>query len=100
MKIRDTAIIFILGFVFSAPAVAESIFKCGRNKIVEKGDSTGVVRSICGAPEYRDSQLLGGGAEIRIEAWGYRNFPDRKWMTELRFKNGKLSEIEGLGRVR
>jgi len=85
--------------VVITPALGASMFRCSRTEIVHVGDSTGKVRAQCGPPEYRDQQVLGGGAESRIEVWGYRDYHARKWMTELRFRNGRLSQIESLGKV-
>lgn len=81
------------------PAFGSSQFKCSRTEIVHVGDPTAKVRAQCGPPEYRDQQVLGGGSDIRIEIWVYRDYHARKWMTELRFRNGRLYEIESLGKV-
>ena len=105
MKTRIGGRIFRLAGTLTAlivaftPAFGATQFKCSRTEIVHVGDSTAKVRAQCGPPEYRDEQVLGGGADVRIEAWVYRDYHARKWMTELRFRNGKLYEIESLGKV-
>ena len=91
--------VLIVLIVAVTPAFGSSQFRCSRAEIVHVGDSTAKVRAQCGPPEYRDQQVLGAGAEIRIKAWVYRDYHARKWMTELRFRNGRLHEIESLGKV-
>lgn len=95
---RDVLLTSVLVVAFT-PALGSSIYKCKRTEIVHVGDSTGVVSAKCGPPEYRDAQILGSGAEKRIDVWGYRDYSSRKWMTELRFRNGKLEQIESIGKV-
>ena len=91
--------LFIVLIFAVTPALSASQFKCSRTEIVHVGDSTGKVRAKCGPPVYRDQQVLGGGADFRIETWVYRDYHARKWMTELRFRNGKLYDVESLGKV-
>lgn len=91
------ALIFLV--VAFTPAFGSNEFKCSRTQVVYVGDSIGKVRAKCGPPEYRDEQVLGSGADYRIEAWGYRDYHASKWMTELRFRNGALYEIRSLGKV-
>ena len=89
------------GLLLANAAYADrSAYKCGNQAIVHKGDSSAKVRAQCGEPEYRDSQVLGTGAEERVEAWTYEDYNSRGWMTELRFRNGKLVSVESLGKVR
>jgi hypothetical protein len=95
-RLTGLSIFLIVSFT---QAFGSNQFRCGRAEIVHVGDSTAKVRAQCGPPEYRDRQVLGGGAEHRVEVWVYRDYHARKWMTELRFRNGRLHEIESLGKV-
>jgi len=89
------------GLVLASGAFADrSSYKCGMQAMVHKGDSTAQVRARCGEPEFRDAQILGSGAEERVESWTYKDYNKRGWMTELRFRNGKLVAVESLGKVR
>jgi hypothetical protein len=100
MQRLDATPLALAALLIASPAAGDSMFKCTRSKIIHIGDSTGIVRTKCGKPKYRDVQVLGGGADNRIEIWGYGHFTDSRWLYELRFKNGVLSDIRSLGWAR
>jgi hypothetical protein len=102
-----------LGVLLSTFASASDSIRCG-NQLVTLGDSRSVVTHKCGAPDdvthsvvtervtgYLYGQVRRAGAvetevQTQTEAWLY-NFGSNRFMSRLRFVDGRLRVIETLG---
>jgi len=91
-------IVLIICLTLSAPASAESMFRCTDSDFAHRGDSSAKVRLKCGSPD-SVYDLRGAGSRNRVETWAYRHPNNDSWATALTFKNGTLVRIEGLGRI-
>lgn len=104
-----------MGLGFARPAQATSM-RCGR-KLVDRGDRSHEVRSLCGEPDARDSrtesrtvrkvvhvpcgpqgkgrcaQVVERTVNVQVEVWTYDEGP-RRLIRYLTFENGVLVDID------
>ena len=112
------AIIFLITFLIASPAMA---LRCD-NRIVSEGLTLAEVRKYCGAPisiqqrtvvieralrglsqarvrQRRNQPLVLEERvyeEVLVDEWTY-NFGPRRFMSLIRFTNGRVTEVEDLG---
>jgi hypothetical protein len=103
----------VLGVLSLNIAFASDSIRCG-NQIVTFGDSRAVVRHKCGVPEDISHSVIRESAAnhmygrvryadkvefeilIQVESWLY-NFGPNRFMSRIRFVDGRLDFIETLG---
>jgi hypothetical protein len=102
---------WLIALLAGAAPQAAWAFRCG-NRLVDTGDTAGLVRAKCGDPtdvhhsvrvrppiiwHYgRPVRVGGGDIEIPVETWTYNLGPNRL-MQQLRLENGIVTQITTLG---
>jgi hypothetical protein len=113
MKSRTKKMLAVVGVLSLNSALASDTIRCG-NQLVSIGDSRAEVRHRCGMPDevthsaitqkasnhshgrVRYAETFETEVQIQAESWLY-NFGSNRFMSRLRFVDGRLNHIELLG---
>jgi hypothetical protein len=91
---RSAAMLLGILAVGCLPGLASASMRCG-SKVIDKGTSSAVVTSFCGAATQVD-RVTGIGADVQIEVWTY-NFGPNRLMQRLRIEDGIVVDVQSLG---
>lgn len=96
---RIPSLFCILMAFWTLPSWAVGTLRCGSH-IVDEGYLAAEVVARCGEPVYRDhwaaSQPAGQNYRAEMEEW-YYNFGSSQLLRVLRFRNGRVAEIDSDG---